>query len=443
MSGIAGNPLRRARQRYRGRAARVFLRMTWRPGVLLLLVLAIGTLIGLHSYPDRSFWRVLYEVLELAGVNPAEPFHQAPNTGARFLYFAAPLVGVPLVVDLFRRFFLTLQKAQNRDQEWEKEIIATMREPVIVCGLGSVGTRVLESLVEQGLPLPLVAIERNQDLPGVKRAQELGIPVLLGDGRLAQVSRAAGIERARLLVLAEDDDDRNIGLFLRAEEIRGPGRPIDAVFRCFDTLLSEQVIKAASLDGSASQGNRNRFWFADVSGKIAETMTSRLGSLDRMDQWKKVAIVGLGKVGFAVARYLVKVRKEQRLPCLDAVRLVLVDRQLAGTWAGRTRGERDWWYGATLIEKDLAEFLEEVEQDSEGYDVMFVTTGEDLSYFLCRNARIMSDRPTVVRTKYALRGEAPPAFKNGWGEVVVVNTTEIAAPLIIEKVYRALGRDPV
>ena len=95
-------------------------------------------------------------------------------------------------------------------------------------------------------------------------------------------------------------------------------------------------------------------------------MLSRVGSLDRMDQWKKVAIVGLGKVGFAVARQLVKTRKEAGLPSLDPARLVLVDRRLEGTWARRSRGAKDWWSAATTIEKDLSEFLEDLNADPEG-----------------------------------------------------------------------------
>jgi len=416
--------------------------MTGRPAALILVVLAVGTLIGLLSYSERSFWRVLYEVMELAAINPAEPYDQAPNAGARFLYFATPLVGVTLVVDLFRRIFQALRKAQVRDQEWEEGIAATMREPVVVCGLGSVGTRVLEGLVEQGLPFPLVAIERNQDLPGVRRARELGIPVILGDARMPQTFRAAGIERARLLMLLEDHDERNISLFLKAEEIRGPERPLDAVFRCFDTLLAEEVVAVTRPDGAAGGGPENHLWFADVSRRVAEEMLNRVGSLDRMDQWKKVAIVGLGKVGFAVARQLVKTRKEAGLPSLDPARLVLVDRRLEGTWARRSRGAKDWWSAATTIEKDLSEFLEDLNADPEGYDVLFVTTGEDLTYFLCRNAMAHPDRPTVVRTKQTLCGQVGTTLQRGSGKVVIVNTTDIAAPLIIEMAREALRLEP-
>ncbi len=53
------------------------------------------------------------------------------------------------------------------------------RNHVIVCGLGTVGARVLEILAERGVAV--IGVEQNDDAPGVQTAHRLRIPVVIGD----------------------------------------------------------------------------------------------------------------------------------------------------------------------------------------------------------------------------------------------------------------------
>jgi monovalent cation:H+ antiporter-2, CPA2 family len=78
---------------------------------------------------------------------------------------------------------------------------AHLRDHAVLVGYGRVGGAIGPVLKAQ--QLPFAVIERDHLMLG--NAQALGIPTVEGDAAVPQVQRAAGIERARLLVVATPD----------------------------------------------------------------------------------------------------------------------------------------------------------------------------------------------------------------------------------------------
>ncbi len=77
---------------------------------------------------------------------------------------------------------------------------------VVIVGFGPTGQAVARSLRE--LDIPYVAIEMNAAT--VKAFKKIGIPIFLGDSSRETVLNAAAIKRARLLVLAMNDNDATL-----------------------------------------------------------------------------------------------------------------------------------------------------------------------------------------------------------------------------------------
>jgi voltage-gated potassium channel Kch len=65
------------------------------------------------------------------------------------------------------------------------------RHHVVVCGLGRVGTAVAVRLQSRGVPV--IAIERRGDAPGVLRARQLKIPVVVAAATNGSAQEIAGI----------------------------------------------------------------------------------------------------------------------------------------------------------------------------------------------------------------------------------------------------------
>jgi Trk K+ transport system NAD-binding subunit len=111
-----------------------------------------------------------------------------------------------------------------------------LRDHVVIVGLGSIGFRVARALREMGVPL--VAAERQADGRFVESARDLGIPVVIGDAGQPGLLRSLGVERARALLAATDQDAANLATALHARGLRDDLR---IVVRLFDPGLAEQL----------------------------------------------------------------------------------------------------------------------------------------------------------------------------------------------------------
>jgi Trk K+ transport system NAD-binding subunit len=117
-----------------------------------------------------------------------------------------------------------------------------MKDHVIVCGLGNVGTRVVEHL--RKLSVPVVAVEKSENTRFLDHVDSLGVPVVVGDMREASILEEAGLAHAQGVVAACDEDLVNLetGLLVRDR------RPdIRVVLRIFDQTLAERVQKGFGL----------------------------------------------------------------------------------------------------------------------------------------------------------------------------------------------------
>jgi Trk K+ transport system NAD-binding subunit len=110
---------------------------------------------------------------------------------------------------------------------------------VIVVGLGTIGFRIAAMLRERDIPV--VAAERQADGRFVDAAREMRIAVVNTDARTQQALRALGVERARALVAATDDDAANLTSALLARSMRPDMR---IVVRLFDPDLAAQLESA-------------------------------------------------------------------------------------------------------------------------------------------------------------------------------------------------------
>ncbi len=73
-----------------------------------------------------------------------------------------------------------------------------LRDHVILCGIGRVGSLVARALAERGIPFIVI----DEDPAAVRRAHQIGYHAIMGDSASDAILEVAGIHRAHLLVLA-------------------------------------------------------------------------------------------------------------------------------------------------------------------------------------------------------------------------------------------------
>ncbi|MTE21127.1 potassium transporter TrkA [Streptomyces sp. TRM43335] len=109
---------------------------------------------------------------------------------------------------------------------------------VVLLGLGKVGTRVLDQLLELGIPV--VCIERDDEARGIAVARARRVPTLIADVTEDGVLEEAGIARSRALLALTSDSGTNLEAVLYARQVH-PG--LRVVMRLFDDEFAATVYR--------------------------------------------------------------------------------------------------------------------------------------------------------------------------------------------------------
>lgn len=116
---------------------------------------------------------------------------------------------------------------------------ATHRDTVIVCGLGKVGFRVIMQLSQ--LPhrpqIVLITAHNTRD-QFLKAVEALGVRIVVGDARIPEVLREAGIDSAYSVAAVTGHDLLNIQISLAARQQR---EDIHVVLRVFSEVMAERL----------------------------------------------------------------------------------------------------------------------------------------------------------------------------------------------------------
>lgn len=116
-----------------------------------------------------------------------------------------------------------------------------LRNHVVVCGLGSVGTAVARDLFERGSRVVVIDPSADDEL---HRETNPRCPVIVGDATRPVILHRAGIERARALVACTGNDALNLEIGLTAQSVAEAShtdRPLRLVLRCFDAELARRI----------------------------------------------------------------------------------------------------------------------------------------------------------------------------------------------------------
>ncbi|MFL5242101.1 MAG: potassium channel family protein [Gemmataceae bacterium] len=116
------------------------------------------------------------------------------------------------------------------------------RGHIVVCGLGSLGFRVIEELINQGVRVVAVEIAPNNRF--VATARRLGAAVIIGDATVPEVLRQAhaGSARAVVAAISEEIITLEIALLVRAEN---PNQRV--VLRLADADLARMLRESANV----------------------------------------------------------------------------------------------------------------------------------------------------------------------------------------------------
>ncbi|MFO0907947.1 MAG: NAD-binding protein [Isosphaeraceae bacterium] len=213
----------------------------WPIGVLILLVFSGGLLVHLLYHREtvslaRACHSVFLMIFFESTLDFPDEWYLQP------LFFLIPIVGLGAVADSVVRLAFLMFTKKQRLPEWQLMVASLYRNHVVVVGVGKVGFRVIQGLVE--LHEAVVAVELRTDASLLDEVYELGVPVIHGDGRMDKVLREAGVGYARSVILTSSDDLTNIDSGLAARDLNPSAR---IVLRLFDESLARKISDAFAM----------------------------------------------------------------------------------------------------------------------------------------------------------------------------------------------------
>jgi voltage-gated potassium channel len=207
---------------------------------IFVTLLCAGTLLLrlLYTYPDSgegiSWTQALHATFMFIFAETILPFPDKP--GVQILFFLIPPIGLAVVADGVLRFGVALFNIRERKEAWQMAIASTYRDHIIICGLGRIGYRVVDTLLRMGEEV--IGVELNANCPFLEQIRQMKVPVLLGDARQREMLEQARAEEASAIVVCTEDDLTNLAIALDARELNPD---IKVVMRMFDAQLAEKV----------------------------------------------------------------------------------------------------------------------------------------------------------------------------------------------------------
>ena len=149
------------------------------------------------------------------------------------------LLGATFVA-LFFAMLTNMIVSRRIEESLGRQRITGLRGHVIVIGLGTVGTRVTQQLVDAGREV--VAVDQDEGNRRLGQLRALGVPVIIADATLPQTLAAASLGNAAAVAVVTSDDLANLetGLAVR-DQLGERWSSVPVVLRMFDSPFARSV----------------------------------------------------------------------------------------------------------------------------------------------------------------------------------------------------------
>jgi voltage-gated potassium channel len=209
--------------------------------VVATVVVFTGGTYGFMALLDESWHQALYRTIVTASLTGLD---STPHgLGAELLTIAIVLSGVAIfgyfAAQIFDSIAHSVLGGAWREKK-RRKMIDELRDHIIVCGYGRVGRRAGDELRDAGVPY--VVLDFSPEV--LEHAREHDVPFVDGSGSEDEDLVKAGIDRARGILVASDDDGDNLYITLSVKA----RRPDMIVIARGSSEEAERKLKLAGAD---------------------------------------------------------------------------------------------------------------------------------------------------------------------------------------------------
>ncbi|MCL5239001.1 MAG: NAD-binding protein [Candidatus Marsarchaeota archaeon] len=114
-----------------------------------------------------------------------------------------------------------------------------LSDHIIVCGYGLVGEKIVDILLQHNIEIIVIDSDKSK----IDVLAEHGIRYIFGDATSSKVLKSAGVERARAIAIAMDDDAKNLFAVITAKSLNDK---IIIATRANDEFLKDKLKEAGA-----------------------------------------------------------------------------------------------------------------------------------------------------------------------------------------------------
>jgi voltage-gated potassium channel Kch len=213
--------------------------------VTVVLLFALGTWYFRNSF--QSDWLTaayfVMSTMTTTGFGDIAPDH------SRSLDLAVAMV-LMLLGTVFTGLFIVFAAARLTHGQWVRMQglrPISRRGHIVICGAGSIGTGVIDLLLE--FDKPLVVVEQRPDASLIERARDRGFDLLTGDASRDDTLDLCNLRAAHSLIALTNVDTLNLEVALGAR-VRNPDMPI--VLRIAEATFAASIAQHFQLETTYS-----------------------------------------------------------------------------------------------------------------------------------------------------------------------------------------------
>lgn len=234
--------------------------------LLALGALSIGILLIGYREPDGTRMNVLdalYFTAETIGTIGYGDFSFREQPAWLRAYAVLLMVAGAVLAALVYALLTNLLVSHRLQESLGQGQVTGLRGHVVVVGLGSVGVRVVESVLAAGTPV--VVVEGDEGNRYLTQVRALGAKVVLGDATQAGTLERVNLDRARAVAVLTADDLTNLEVALAARDWLGDRTDVTVALRLFDQRLAATVRQAFGFPHVRSTDELAAPWFVGAA----------------------------------------------------------------------------------------------------------------------------------------------------------------------------------
>jgi voltage-gated potassium channel len=201
----------------------------------------------------------IYQVLSMTFLQNSGNFPHTWYLG--IFYFIMPVIGLIILAQGVTEFSVMLFNRRARGKEWEIAVASTYNNHIILVGLGHLGFRVAEELIN--MEQDIVIIETNPKADLTATVKKMGIPVIQDDASHELTLESAGVRSARAIILCIQNDSLNLKIALKAQRLNPT---IHVILRIFDDDFAQGLQEQFGYSAFSATGMAAPAFAAAASG---------------------------------------------------------------------------------------------------------------------------------------------------------------------------------